>query len=116
MSSSRNDDIPTSTIIDLIKANARALYGRHLTYDVITTAPKPPKQWHPAAKHDGQKAHALLVGYDSESPSSGIVLQGAFSVGVSRTPPTVGFALRILYDELTVNLEGFVGKCGGAVG
>jgi hypothetical protein len=105
---------PLPALLDLIRSNARALYGRHLTYDVITTAPKRPVDRLTPTKYDGQKVHALLIGYDGAS-SKGRLLRGAYTVGTGRTPPTVEYAVKLLYDEMGMDVEGFVGKERGGV-
>jgi hypothetical protein len=110
-STSGNSDtlIPLPTLIDLIKSNARALYGRHLTYDVVTSMTKRPVNMPAPAKYDGQKVHALLIGYAGEADVQGKLLRGAFTVGVGKTPPTVGYAVKLLYDETRVDVDGVIG-------
>jgi len=101
-----NEDIPT--LISLTQSNARALYGRHMTYDIITSGSKPPN---PAAqRYDGQKVHALLVGYSEADPSKGKLLRGAYALGVGKTAPAVAHAVRLLYDGTRIDVYGFVGK------
>jgi len=112
MSSTNPSPISLSTLLELIKSNARALYGRHLTYDIITTAHKRPNPRSLApTKFDGQKVHALLIGYDDESFGvKGKLLRGAYTVGTGRSAPTVEYAVRLLYDEMRMDVEGFVGE------
>ncbi|KAF2827479.1 hypothetical protein CC86DRAFT_211606 [Ophiobolus disseminans] len=96
MSTSRTEDISLETIIELTKANARILYGRHLTYEIVTTGPK---------------VHALLIGYETENAATGKLLKGAYTRGAGRTPPTVAQMVRMLYDETRAEVSGFVGEC-----
>lgn len=107
---SLSDDFTSDNIIAFIKSNARLLYGRHMTYDIVTTAPPPRPTTLATAKYDGQKVHALLIGYTGDAQERGKLLRGTYSVGVSRTPPTVGYALQLLHDELRVDVGRFVGK------
>lgn len=99
---------PLPALLSLIKSNARALYGGHLTYDIITTVSKRPTNHLTPTKYDGQKIHALLIGYDGAS--KGRLLRGTYTVGTGRTPPTVEYAVKLLYDEMGMDVEGFLGK------
>jgi hypothetical protein len=100
--SNPNTSIPLPTLIDLIKSNACALYGRNLTYDIVTSQTKRPANVVAPAKYDGQKVHALLIGYDHESgpESRGKLLRGAY---------TVGYAVKLLYNKSRVDVDGCVG-------
>ncbi|KAF2827478.1 hypothetical protein CC86DRAFT_369591 [Ophiobolus disseminans] len=111
----QTNELSLTMIIDLTKENALALYGRSMTYSIITTCPQSRGSTLATQKYDGHKIHALLIGYSIADPGRGKLLRGAYTQGSGRTPPTVACALRLLFDETRRDVLGFVGRWIGRI-
>ncbi|KAF2025548.1 hypothetical protein EK21DRAFT_93160 [Setomelanomma holmii] len=95
--------------LEIIKANARILYGRQQTYDIVISQPKYPGQSLGVPKYEGQKIHALLIAYTNEEDGrKGKLLRGAFTMGIRKSEPRVGEAIQLLHEEVAADVEGLL--------
>jgi hypothetical protein len=92
-----------------LPANARALYGRHFTYDVITAQPPfSGVPWSP--DYTDTKVHVLLVAYPLSDPSAKAkIIKGAVSIGKKSVAPNMSAALRELWRMLQRDMAAFTG-------
>jgi hypothetical protein len=97
----------------LAPANARALHGRHLTYDILTSHPAFPTT-SPYPDYTNVSVHVFLVGYDGDDKAR--VLKGAVSVGRKNAAPSASIALRHLWELLKIDLAAFTGEFSSSLG
>jgi hypothetical protein len=88
-------------------SDARALHGRHLTYDILTAHPAFPTT-SPYPDYTNVSVHVFLVGYDGHDKAR--VLKGAVSVGRKNAAPSASIALRHLWELLKIDLAAFTGE------
>jgi hypothetical protein len=98
--------IPITSILTH-PANARALHGCHLTYDIVTAANKI------ADSETGitslpTKVHAMLIGYEADK---GVVLSRVCISQSKKVPqPSTALAVGALYNMVQADVAGFAGE------